>query len=1120
MRREINFRLLVFLLALLAASSVAALAVHRGQMRRHASVLKLKAEQAQAEGRLANTMRLLQRYLVFAPNDNDARANYGGIVEQLASSDHERWRAVEVYEHVLYQEPSRRDVRRRLARLALSLGWSSEARAHLEILIREQQDEAELYCWLGQCQEDTAEYSQAAASYEKAIRLDVGQIEAYIRLALLLQDRLDQSEKTKQVLDELVRHNDQAAEAYLARALHQLQLGRLSESERDLQKARELSGNDPRLLLALADLECRRGRWEEARRWLREGRAREPGNLALHLALATLERQRHQPREAIVSLREGLQALPDQPDLMLLLAETLLEVGEDSAVEQLIERVQRPGLPPGLAHYLLGCLQLHRQQWGQALRTLEEVEKSQDTSPDLASRACLLQGRCHERLGDLVRQLAALRKAVVRDNSSVMARMGLAATLQHSGRFDEALEQYREIVTMGQAPEESWVLLGRLLVQRNSALPARKQRWGEVEKVLERATCFPRLEVALAVLRAQMLLEQGRMKPARALLEQIVAAHPEAIEPYTALADLALRQGDPARSFDILKQASQRLNNRRELYEAEIALALRQPSSQAQETLRKLERKCDRLPAEEQQSLRGQLAAAYFRVGEAEEGWRLCRFLADQTPADLPSRLVLLDLAVQGGEDTLLARITADLRQLEGEEGTWWRYGEATLLLWKAQRQESRGPRDADSTIQARALVADVVRRRPDWSRGALLEASLHEMDREPTKAANAYLRAFRGGERFPGLSERLAALLVGQGRLDEADEVIHQVEQQGRLSPRLARLGADVALRQRRKERARELARLAVPNETRDYQQLIWLGQVLAEAGRPGEGEEALRQAVKLRDDLAETWLALIAHLVRIEQVREAEEMEEEMRRRLPAPQLPLALAIADELLARWDRAEEHYRQALTQTPDDAVILQRAANFYIRSNRVERAEALLRRLLTPQANGSSHGQGWGWRQLALLLAFAGDDGKYQEALALLPKTEQGKEEKILHARTRWLVQGTRASERRDALRRLEEPVKRQPFPAEELFCLVRLYEADGDEDAAHERMLDLLALEPKIPNYLAHHIERLLQRGRTEEARPWIKRLQQLEPESPRVRAFKQAAVSGQRSAKPTADR
>src|SRR6185312_11982534 len=136
----------------------------------------------------------------------------------------------------------------------------------------------------------------------------------------------------EQVLDDLIGHNDRSAEAHLARAIQRLDRGRLAEAGRDMERARELSGDDPSILLALADLERRLGRSEEARRWLLKAGAREPKNLSLHLALATLERQRHCPQQAIVCLREALQALPNQPDLMLLLAESLLDVGNESAV--------------------------------------------------------------------------------------------------------------------------------------------------------------------------------------------------------------------------------------------------------------------------------------------------------------------------------------------------------------------------------------------------------------------------------------------------------------------------------------------------------------------------------------------------------------------------------------------------------------------------------------------------------------------------------------------------------------------------------------------------------------------------------------------------------------------
>jgi tetratricopeptide (TPR) repeat protein len=1095
--RPINSRLLVVLLLVLALGSGVAFLLHAAQMHRHARTLMARARQAEADGQLDRAMLALQRYLVFAPEDNAARARCGEIMEQLAVSDRERWRAVEVYEQVLYREPSRQDIRRRLARLALTLGWTSEAHAHLDILLREQPKQGDLEYLLAQCQEESGDYPLAAVSYENAIRDDPHQIDGYLRLAQLYRARLDRPERAEAVYDRMVRENDQSAPAYLARALQRMNRGALAEAGHDLERARELAPKDPSVLLASADLERRRGRFAEARRWLQMGREVDPGNLGMHLALAALESQRGHKREAVACLRQGLQALPDRPDLMLYLTETLLELDDEPAAEEVIQRLRGPSAPPGLAHYLDGLLQLHRKKWSKAILILDEVAQSPDSSSGLASRASVVLGRCHEQLGDSDRQLAALRRAVVLDASSASAQLALAAALRRMGRIEEALEQYREVVSLPQAPDESWVLLGQLLLQRNRALPARKRRWQEVENVLQRAARLPALEIPLAVLRAEVRQEQGHPQEAQAVLEKASAAHPGAAELWTARADLALRRGEAARSFQILEDARRSLGNRGELNEAAMALALSQPARRANQTLRNVEKQLENLPVETRLRLRGELAAAYARIGKLSEGRRVCRSLAERAPMDLPSRLALLDLALQSGDEALLARITADVRRLEGDEGTGWRYGEAARLLLKARNG------DAQAAEQARLRVADLVRRRPDWPRGALLQAYLHEQDGALTEAANAYSRAFRGGERRPGLGEHLTALLVEQGRLDEADEVVRQCEQQSPPSAELARLGVEIALRQHSQERALELAPLAVANDTNDYRQLIWLGQVLTQAGRPSEGEEALRQAVRRRGDLAETWLALIAHLVKLDQVGEAEAVRADMRRHLPAEQAPLAEASAAEVLSEWDKADRFYQQSLSRSPADGLVLQRAAHFYLRLNREKQAEPLLRRMLAAEATVPAVSQAWARRQLALLLAFAGDDDKYRQALALLVENRRHKEEAFLDRRARLLVQGTRAEERRAALHQLEESAKTQPFAAEELFCLARLYEADNDETAARERMLDLLSLEKNNPEYLAHHIERLLQQRRKDEARAWLLRLQKLEPDSPRVRTF-----------------
>ncbi|MGH7225385.1 MAG: tetratricopeptide repeat protein, partial [Gemmataceae bacterium] len=477
--------------------------------------------------------------------------------------------------------------------------------------------------------------------------------------------------------------------------------------------------------------------------------------------------------------------------------------------------------------------------------------------------------------------------------------------------------QYRQLVALPQAPEDSWLKLGRLLVQRIRALPSSKRRWDEVEKVLRHAAAIPGLEVPLAVLRAELWMEQGRSQQAQTLLEKTVTAHAGAVEAWMALAYLFRQQGEPERALRLLEEARRRGSNRGELEEAEIALALLQPDQQAKQSLQRLEQEVERLPVEARWHSLARLAAGYVQLGETVEGQRLCRRLFSREPMDLPWCRMLLDLASLGGDAGLLADLTTQLRRLEGEEGMWWRVAEASALLLKARRG------DKQAAQAARTRIAGLVRRRPDWPPAALLQASVYERDGQTIEATNAYLRAFRGGQRRKGLAERLVCLLVEQGRLDEADDVIRRVQQQTHPSPQLARLGAEAALHQRDPDRAAALARLAVHSYSSDYQQLIWLGEVLTQAGQPVEAEAALRQAVGQRGDLAETWLALIANLAKLERDGELNETQAQMRGRLPADQLPLALALTAEMLLKWNEADRYYRQALEQMPDDALILQ-----------------------------------------------------------------------------------------------------------------------------------------------------------------------------------------------------
>jgi tetratricopeptide (TPR) repeat protein len=497
-------------------------------------------------------------------------------------------------------------------------------------------------------------------------------------------------------------------------------------------------------------------------------------------------------------------------------------------------------------------------------------------------------------------------------------------------------------------------------------------------------------------------------------------------------------------------------------------------------------------PEERERFLAG-VAAAWFERGEFREGDRLCRWLASRPATDLAARVRLLEVALQGGADDAVADLVAQVRRLEGEEGTWWRYGEAARLVLRAQRGDRSGLQAAG------ALLDEAARRRPEWSRLPLVRAYLAELAGEPGKALVEYRKAFDLGERQPGMVQRLVRLLAERSRDAEADEVLRRLQRQADLTGGLARLAAEVAVRLHNAERAVEMARRAVSAAGRDYRDQVWLGQVLALAGRTDEAENALRRAVQWAGDLPDAWAALVVHLDRAGRPAEAAEALEAMRKKLPPDQVELALAVCHEALGHAAEAERHYREALRQRPDDGMAIQRAASFCVHFDRPAQAVPLLRRLLDPAVAVPDGNRLWARRQLALALAFDGDEANYREAEELVRSDPAG-------GRVRDFVEAARPQTRPDALLRLEASFKNLPPTADELFLLVRVYEAANDAEKARQTMLDVLALDLHNPEYLAHHAGSLLRRGKKDEARPWVLRLEKLEPDSPRVKAFREA--------------
>ena len=130
-------------------------------------------------------------------------------------------------------------------------------------------------------------------------------------------------------------------------------------------------------------------------------------------------------------------------------------------------------------------------------------------------------------------------------------------------------------------------------------------------------------------------------------------------------------------------------------------------------------------------------------------------------------------------------------------------------------------------------------------------------------------------------------------------------------------------------------------------------------------EAEEALRQAVLLKSDAAETWVALIQFYGQTGQLDKAERILAQAKRRLDPAQATAALAQCYDVLGKTDEAARQYELAVAGAPKDPAIARHVFAFHLRNNQTAKAEAQLNRFLDGTVDANDAQKTWARQALA-----------------------------------------------------------------------------------------------------------------------------------------------------------
>lgn len=1169
--RKLNVKLLLTLVLGTAALAAAVGGAHAFQYGRIADALRFQARRAEENGQPERSARYMARYLEFKPRDMEARAELARTLagDAFAGSLRARARAARLLDEVVTDDPGRTDLRRLLARVALEINQLQTARRQLEALLPEKDvawpegekepapDAArgELELLWARLFEAETHREQALVIYKQAVHDLPGEQLGYVRLAYLLRGknqketndaaRLVNAARADEVMDRLVEKNPESYRAYLARWNYRrdcryfyegdaLSGDHLEAAAEDVAKALKRSPESVEVLLAASDLAQLRAdvvadepddrKDAKASRERREKRMR-----------AYREEARNYLRQGL-KIREkagaGAESDAEYRQLLWVLANLWLDEidgpGADPSSEearrasqetrQLTDLLRKTKGTVGVApaEVLQARLWMTEREWTKAAALLEHARPALISPPELVARIDLYIGRCYAQTQQWKPALAAFQRVadagVPSDGSQTMARLGLAEAKWRLERYDEAVEDYRQVMRGTKVPVSGWLDLARVEVERQLLRDPAKREWDQADKDLDLAAKTNPGVAEVSVLRAEVLVARGRAAEAEALLKKACDADPKKPEYWVALATLAEHGGERYQALAVLGEAEKALGDCVDLRLARARFWSAQPDEKRRrEALAALAKDGDKLPSDDRARLLAGLAEAQYLAGDAAAARALVDELA-ALPAyknDLRLRLVLFDLALKAGDAARMQAALESIQSAEGRAGAYTYFGQALRDLWLA-RQRNNDPEKIKSAL---ALLQQADQAWPNWSRMYLARAEAEELagDEKAAEAAITDLKkAIELGEDGPEAVQRLVKLLTQRGRYAEVESAMGQLRESQRKNKGILKLISDTNARKGDWELALQFARQAVAEDSKDWRELVWRGRVEEGNRSYKQAEEMLRKAVALAPAEPDPHVALVHLLAVQKKTMEAEEVIKDMAAHVAPDRAPLAVALCYDAMNFPNKATPYFDEAVRKNPDEAMTVRAAARFYLQIGRLDQATVLLQRIIDGKVkNATRLDADWARRGLATMLAATTDYRKFQQALSLVElrldetgviqyaansSRPQGSDDDL--ARARVLATQPQRQFREKAVELFEAAARAGRLEHGDLFILALLYDAGGHWAKSNEAFRTLVLAQGKTPQYLAQYALRLIRQGELDTATRTVDTLAKLEEE------------------------
>lgn len=1069
-----------------AGFAVVLVGAHTVQARRIPDALKNQADRAADVGKPDAAVRYLRQYLEFRPDDVDAREQLATLLRErpgVSPSD-----LLLLYDKVLRMDPARHAVRREALTACLRIGRWTDAETHAEALLTVFGTDAELWQKLAAAQAGLQKSAEARQSYEAAVRHAPTDPLPYQRLAQYLYRDLKQPQDAKAVVERLVAALPLSAESYVTRAKFALSAGDAAAATTDLQKSLGLDPAHAEGRLLLAEQLQKQRKLADARDCLAAGMKHNPEDVRFIRGLAWLELNRGNIGASVAVLEDGIAHVKDGFDLLVPLADLLVQLGETARTEEIVARLEKQPTPESRmqAKYLKARIAMRNADWATATELLTSLRTEAIKLPGLEAQTNLLLSVCYQRQANITHEQDTLRLVLNKDPNHLTARVTLAQSYLNTGRIADAIQEYEQAVLSPFANPATHATLLRLKMRTLTLNHGSTQEWQHLERVAgELAKAFPPSSSEPILLRSELATARGDRTQAAVILRAEAARRPGDDRVWAALARAVANIAGVSTGLGVLDEAQAAAGDGPSLRLARADLYARDPARLR--PLDPLMSHTDGWPDAEQTQLLYGMVEVHDRLGDDARLVQMYRKIAARRPGDLTIWEALGEKALATGDEHAAAEARKAALNLDPS-------GKSAALFdaWAAAAEKSN-----DSTRSVVDRLVQAFGTAPERADVCVVLARLRERDGERAEAGRLYERSVRLEPTRISPMQAYLSYLTRIGAADAVAAVLNRLASDHRWAGDAFRHVVRGTLRHLPSDRSTVLLAAARRFVESEPGGLGWLGDAYLACGMNDEASRCFREATATPSVSPDDWLRFAVRTAESGATNDAMATLKRARDKLPAGLFFATAAAFTESAA----APKDWKPVLNSAIEKRVFAQ--ARLSIRLSRFQQSEAvtLLDQFLMddpPKADAA-----WARRNLAMLLAIRGGKADRTRAMELLVKSDDDSgttpDEKrstaaVLTALSRHLDGPDRKAVTDRATAVLEALVADTRSPRD-AFLLAQVFRAAGNRQASTVVLNKLLEADPKNPEFLMMGLSELTELGDFTAAEPFAQRLIQLYP-------------------------